>query len=86
MESTIMSEQGTRKRAEELAVENVRRITEVLREERNNALAIAQTRREEAEKLKKQVAEAAGLLKAAAATAPGDVAARIKDFLGRAGV
>lgn len=40
------------KKSEQLALENVRRITEVLRVERNEALALAQVKREEAEESK----------------------------------
>jgi hypothetical protein len=71
-----MSEAQTRKRSEELAVENVRRITELLREERNNATALAQIRREELEKAKTLLKEAAAHLPAAS-----DVATKIAGFL-----
>lgn len=74
-----MAEQGTRKRAEELAVENVRRITELLREERNNALALAQVRREELEMARTLLKEATDTL----AASSGDLATRIKTFLGK---
>ncbi|MBM3512436.1 MAG: hypothetical protein FJX59_01830 [Alphaproteobacteria bacterium] len=74
-----MSETGTRKRAEELAVENVRRITEVMREERNNAVALAQIRREELEKAKKLLKEAVSALPAQS----GDLVAKISEFLAK---
>ncbi len=80
-----MPEQKTRKRAEEQAVENVRRITELLREERNNALAMAQIRREELVKANAALKEAAELLKAAAGSAPADTADKIRAFLAKLG-
>jgi hypothetical protein len=80
-----MPEQGTRKRAEEQAVENVRRITELLREERNNALAMAQIRREELVKANASLKEAADLLKSAAGSAPAETAGKIHAFLAKLG-
>ncbi len=80
-----MSEQKTRKRAEEQAVENVRRITELLREERNNALAMAQIRREELVKANASLKEAAELLGAAAGSAPAEFAGKIRAFLAKLG-
>lgn len=71
-----MSETQTRKRAEELAVENVRRITELLREERNNATALAQIRREELEKAKALLKEALAHVPAAS-----DLAGKINALL-----
>ena len=60
-----MDDKKPLKRSEQLAVENVRRIAEQLRSERNDALALAQTKNEEAERARRRTLEAAALLKEA---------------------
>ena len=69
------------KRAESLAVENVKRIADVLRSERNDAIALAQVRREELEQHKKLLMEARHLLEAAQATVPEDLGGKIRAFI-----
>jgi hypothetical protein len=72
----------TKKRSEELAVENVRRITEVLRTERNDAIALAQVKREEAGRYRGMVKDARKLLELAqGASLPGDLGERIRAFI-----
>lgn len=51
------------KKSEILAIENVKRINEVLRTERNDALALAQERREDANRLRVLLDEAVVMLK-----------------------
>ena len=65
------------KKSEILAVENVRRIAEQLRTERNDAVALGQVRRE-------QLSTAISLIKEALshrATLPGDLCGRMEAFL-----
>ena len=72
----------TRKRSEELAVENVRRIADLLRTERNDAIALAQVRREELVRCNTLLKEARRLLEAAQANAlPADLAESIRVFV-----
>ena len=53
-----MTEERPLKRSEILAIENVKRIADQLRSERNDALALAQLRREQLEKSKALLVEA----------------------------
>lgn len=65
------------KRSEMLAVENVRRITEQMRSERNDAIALAQVRRE-------QLGSAVTLLKQIVghrAALPAELAGQVDTFL-----
>ena len=79
-----MTEKTTKKRSEDLAVENVKRIADLLRTERNDAIALAQVKREETERFRKLVDEARGLLtEASNSTLPGNLSDRIKTFLSR---
>jgi len=72
----------TRKRSEELAVENVRRIADVLRTERNDAIALAQVKREEAGRYRAMVKDARKLLELAqGANLPGDLGERIRAYI-----
>lgn len=64
-----MAEEKTRKRSEELAVENVKRIADVLRTERNDAIALAQVRREEVVRYRSLLKDARRLLEEAQGTA-----------------
>lgn len=50
-----MSDSKPKKRAESLALENVKRIADVLRAERNDAIGLAQIKRQEADKYKEQL-------------------------------
>ena len=61
-----MTDEKPRKRSEELAIENVKRIADVLRSERNDALALAQVKREEADTYKALLKRAVGVLRQAA--------------------
>lgn len=58
-----MTDEKPRKRSEELAIENVKRIADVLRSERNDAIALAQVKREEADTYKALLKRAVGILK-----------------------
>lgn len=48
-----MTDTKPRKRTEELAIENVKRIADVLRAERNDAIGLAQVKREQADSYRK---------------------------------
>lgn len=61
-----MTDEKPRKRSEELAIENVKRIADVLRSERNDAIALAQIKREEADTYKALLKRAVGVLRQAA--------------------
>ena len=50
-----MPEKKPRKRSESLAIENVKRIADVLRSERNDSLALAQLKRQESDTLREQL-------------------------------
>lgn len=73
-----MTDEKPRKRSEELAIENVKRIADVLRSERNDAIALAQVKREEADTYKALLKRAVGLLRQASAD-KAEVDALIKD-------
>lgn len=77
-----MTDTPTKKRSEELAIENVKRIADLLRTERNDAIALAQVRREEANRYRNLVLEAGRLLEAVQGVAlPDSLAARIGTFI-----
>jgi hypothetical protein len=65
------------KRSEQLAIDNIKRIADHLRGERNDALALAQELRERLEEALRLLAEARKQLPA------GETAGRIDEFLGR---
>jgi uncharacterized lipoprotein YehR (DUF1307 family) len=67
-----MSETKPRKRAHSLANENVKRIADVLRTERNDALALAQLKRQEADSMRKQLIEAQSVMKGLIASLEGE--------------
>lgn len=61
------------KKSEQLAIENAQRIAHQLRSERNDALALAQVRREQLEKAKKLLIEAQGQLRGSASPLAGPI-------------
>jgi len=76
-----MSDGKPRKRAESLAVENVKRIADVLRTERNDALAMAQMKRQEADQLRGHLIKAQSIISAAAPFLNDETAEAAKSFL-----
>ena len=76
-----MSDGKPRKRAESLAVENVKRIADVLRTERNDALAMAQMKRQEADQLRGHLIKAQSIISAAAPLLSDEAAEAAKSFL-----
>lgn len=76
-----MSDGKPRKRAESLAVENVKRIANVLRTERNDALAMAQMKRQEADQLRSQLKKAQSIISAAVPILGDEPAEAAKSFL-----
>ena len=78
-----MSEERPQKRSIALAVENVKRIADQLRSERNEALALAQVQKERGDKLAALLAEAREALKAQREMLPPDAAGSIDALLER---
>lgn len=78
-----MSEERPQKRSIALAVENVKRIADQLRSERNDALALAQVQKERGDKLAALLAEARDALKAQRVMLPPDAAGDIDTLLER---
>ena len=76
-----MTEKQTKQRSGDLAIENVKRIADLLRTERNDAIALAQVRREEVVKGRKLLQEARALLEESQASVPGDLKQKIATFI-----
>lgn len=68
-----MPEKKPRKRAESLAIENVKRIADVLRSERNDALALAQLKRQESDMLREQLVRIKSVLNKIQSSLDGEV-------------
>jgi len=73
-----VTDEKPRKRSEELAIENVKRIADVLRSERNDAIGLAQVKREEADTYKALLKRAVALLRQGSAD-KAEVEALLKD-------
>jgi len=76
-----MAEERPLKRSEVLAIENVKRIANQLRSERNDALALAQIRREELEVARQLLRECKGILDGLQDTAAAALAERIDQHM-----
>jgi len=68
-----MPEKKPRKRSESLAIENVKRIADVLRSERNDSLALAQLKRQESDTLRKQLLRTKSVLNQIKSSLDGEV-------------
>ena len=76
-----MTSEKPRKRAESLAVENIKRIADTLRTERNEALALAQIKRQEADTFRKQLRLGGEILKSATSKLDGEDLANAEAWL-----
>ncbi|MFL2771693.1 MAG: hypothetical protein ACJZ9F_11860 [Rhodospirillaceae bacterium] len=68
-----MPEKKPRKRSESLAIENVKRIADVLRSERNDSLALAQLKRQESDTLREQLLRTKSVLNQIKSSLDGEV-------------
>jgi len=76
-----MTSEKPRKRAESLAVENIKRIADTLRTERNEALALAQIKRQEADAFRKHLEGAKEVIQSAISKLEGDNLATAQAWL-----